>query len=86
MHASTDHYGIVTKNYSSLGKFELVSDKWIVDYIYSDRSFTAEGISEYGLEFDCSFNKGWNIMYRRKDFSKITTKEPLNEKFKWYFR
>ena len=86
LHASTDHYGVVSKNYSPVGKFELVGNEWIVDYMYSDRSFTAKGISKYGLEFDCSFNKGWNIMYSKKDFSKITTKKPLNENFKWYFR
>ena len=86
LHASTDHYGVISKNYSPVGKFESVSDKWIVDYMYSDRSFTAEGISKYGLEFDCSFNKGWNIMYRMKDYSKITTKKPSNENFKWHFR
>ena len=84
LHASTDHYGIVTKNYSSVGKFVLVGDGWIVDYLFSDRSFTVKGISEYGLEFDCSFNKGWNIMYTRKDYSKITTNQPSNEYFKWY--
>ena len=86
LHASTDHYGIVTKNYSPVGYFELVSDEWIVNYLFSDRSFTAQGISKYGLEFDCSFNKGWNMMYSRKDYSKKTTEKPLNENFKWYFR
>jgi hypothetical protein len=86
LHASTDHYGTVTKNYSPVGKFVLVGDGWIVDYLFSDRSFTVKGISEYGLEFDCSFNKGWNIMYTRKDYSKITTNQPSNEYFKWYFR
>jgi hypothetical protein len=87
LHASTDHYGVVTKNFSPLGKFELVGNDWIVDYMYSDRSFTAKGISGDGTEFDCSFNKGWNILYSGKYFSsKITTKKPLNENFKWYFR
>ena len=86
LHASTDHYGTVTKNYSTVGKFVLVGDGWIVDYLFSDRSFTVKGISEYGLEFDCSFSKGWNIIYTRKDYSKITTNQPSNEYFKWYFR
>ena len=86
LHASTDHYGIVSKNYSPVGKFELVGDEWIADYMYSDRSFTVKGISKSGLEFDCSFNKGWNIMYSKIYFSKIITKKPSNENFKWYFR
>jgi len=86
LHASTDHYGVITtKNFTSLGKFELSGNDWIVEYVFSDRSFTAKGISKYGYEFDCSFNKGWNMMYCKKNFSKITTKKPLNVDFKWYF-
>ena len=69
-----------------IGLLELISDDWFVQYIYLDKSFTAEGNSQHSVESACFFKKGWNIMYVKKDYSKITTKRPLNENFKWYFR
>ena len=80
LHASNN----ASYNYS-IGKFELGSNAWIAEFMYADRDFTAKGNSKYDIEFDCSFKKGWNVMYRKKDYSKITTEMPLNEKFKWYF-
>ena len=58
------------------------------EYIYADRGFTENGISEGNWqrvtsEFDCSYEKGWNIRYRSG--SKYTTKKPTNEDLKCYF-
>jgi len=69
-----------------MGKFELVSDDWTVTYMYSNRNFTVDGKSTNTVEFDCSFKTGWNLYYTKRDFSKVTTKKPLKENFKWYFK
>ena len=45
---------------------------------------------EYGTnninEFDCSYEKGWNIVYTKYDrIIKHITQKPLDEDFHWYF-
>jgi len=60
-------------------------------YVYADRDFIEKGISEsggtsnlmFGGEFDCAYQKGWNICYNLN--KKRTTQKPLDEDFKWYF-
>jgi len=67
---------------NSVGSFGLVSNNWVAQYIYSDRSFTTIG-NYYSTEYDCSYEKGLNIVY--KTFREETTQKPLNENFKWKF-
>jgi hypothetical protein len=74
---------------ANIGSFR--RDKWGINFIYADRSFTEKGISLYGVEFDCSYKKGWNIVYvsragKISDAGSIqTTQKPLNEIFKCYY-
>ena len=64
------------------------------DYVYVDRNFTMKGyfsdydIEEYYCEYDCSFTKGWNIVYsvyKGKNERLCTTQKPSNINFKWYY-
>jgi len=55
-------------------------------YLYADRDFTAKGIVSYDnggeVEYDCSFKKGWNIMYYTDNL--VTTQKPANANLlKW---
>ena len=74
-----------------MGGFSFRSDKWSIGFIYADRSFTEKGISKYAVKFDCSYKKGWNVVYMSRDGeiadagSTWTTQKPLNENFKCYF-
>ena len=72
----------------SVGDFYLGNDNnYRAEYIYADRDFTEKGISEsghtLGVEFDCSYKKGWNIRYVSN--LKYMTQKPLNEDFNWCF-
>ena len=59
-------------------------DEWFVEYMYSNRSFTEK--EKFGnIEYDCSYKKGLNITYIKRDYSKQTTQKPSSEDFKWYF-
>jgi hypothetical protein len=65
------------------------------NYVYADRNFTITG--KYSVQskktinykWDCSFKKGWNIMYYAFDSElkncTITTTKPSGETFKWYY-
>ena len=68
-----------------VGFFPLSSDgyEWSAEFVYADRDFTEKGKNVYGLQMDCSYKKGWNIVYRQD--KKITTQKPLNEIFRWIF-
>jgi uncharacterized repeat protein (TIGR02543 family) len=66
-----------------LGSFYLVGKECAIEYMYSDRSFTEKGTTYYGYEFDCSYEKGWNITYL--SYWKRATQKPINESFKWKF-
>ena len=62
----------------------------VATYIYADRDFTAKGKVSSKTEFDCSFKKGWNIMYYiLKDDEEsleviVTTQKPANANLlKW---
>jgi len=66
-----------------VGLFVLKNDEWFVGYWYTDRNFTQKGTAEYGVKFDCSLKKGWNVVYSHNE--KTTTKKPANELFKWYY-
>ena len=81
-------WGVVSINaYNSagdwIGSFDLEGKEWSIEYMYSDRSFTEKGTTNYGFEFDCSYEKGLNITYL--SYMKRTTQKPLNESFKWNF-
>jgi hypothetical protein len=63
-------------------------------YLYADRDLTVKGISRwyddyegeyYEEEFNCSFKKGWNIVYFIADNDKITTQKPSGANLKWYY-
>jgi len=81
----------LNSNEAFMGRFSFKSDNWSIGFIYADRSFTEKGISKYAVEFDCSYKKGWNIVYTSKDGeiadagSTCTTQKPINEYFKCYF-
>ena len=66
------------------GGFSLSSDNWLAIHLYADRSFTVKGIDKYGKVIDCSFEKGWNIMYYNSQEGH-TTQKPLNEDFRCRF-
>ena len=74
-----------------IGSINFRSDNWYMQFIYADRSFTEKGVTLYGVEIDCSYKKGWNIVYVSRDGeiadagSKQTTQKPLKENFKCYF-
>ena len=65
--------------------------RWYAEYIYSDRSFTKKGKTseagnpDFGALFDCSFEKGWNIMYFSLAERKYTTQKPTDIDFIWYY-
>jgi len=62
------------------------SEWWRAQYIYADRSFTINGSSKHNLVFDCSFEKGWNIMYYNPlDGGIYTTQKPLDVDFEWRY-
>jgi hypothetical protein len=66
-------------------------------YIYSDRKFTIKGKytssdNTYTLEYDCSYEKGWNIVYKIAVTSNeklvstlVTTKKPTEYEIFWHF-
>ena len=72
---------------ANIGGFGISSGKWNMGFMYADRNYTEKGVSKGGLEYDCSYKKGWNIVYWYWDGtnSKKTTQKPENEKFKCYF-
>jgi len=62
-------------------------------YVYVDRDVTIKGYS-YGYsdhyEYDCSFTKGWNMMYISRFASSYydilyTTKKPSGINYQWYY-
>ena len=68
-----------------VGDFNLGSDNWSVEFMYADRNHTVKGIFKSGLEADCSYNTGLNIIYHvYGGNTKMTTQKPLNEDFKWH--
>jgi len=67
-------------------------------YMYADRDFTIKGHNtyyddDYGYtsycdEYDCSFTKGWNIMYGIANGyyeASYTTQKPPDVNFKWSY-
>ena len=84
---------IEIEEYSSTGNrtgciFMFSNDNhWIIEFIYADRDFTEKGKTQYGEEYDCTYNEGWNIRYRLSSYgpNKFTTKKPLNGNFKCYY-
>ena len=70
----------------NIGGFSFRSDNCGIGFLYADRSFTMKGVSNFsGSEFDCSFKKGWNIVYYLNGGKKQITQKPKNEIFKCYF-
>jgi len=71
-----------------------ISPSYYVDayYMYSDRNFTIKGKSGsyyYTEECNCSFKKGWNILYYIEDSSGqkdyYTTQKPTGVNLEWVF-
>ena len=71
-------------------------DVWAF-YVYVDRNLTIKGHESwydsyeneyYYYEYDCSFTKGWNILYEvekgRYEYL-LTTKKPSGTTLKWYY-
>jgi len=56
------------------------------NYLYVDRKVIVKGYDDE-LEFDCSFKKGWNIVYgiETDEGGKITTQKPSGVNLKWYY-
>jgi len=63
-----------------VGEFglEAVDTSWYVNYVYADRKFTLKGD-----DCDCTFKKGWNILYLNA--REITTTKPSGVTFKWFY-
>ena len=87
-----------------IGYFELKNEmvESNATYLYADRDFTVKRNDVYQgsthedhNEIDCSFKKGWNIMYEYVTIDtknsmtiytwKTTTQKPLEMNFNWYF-
>ena len=65
-------------------RIEGKKDIYHASYIYADRNFTVNGNDTLdNLAFDCTFEKGWNILYSTK--GKVTTQKPSKVKLNWYF-
>jgi hypothetical protein len=72
----------------AFGGFNFSCDDWSIIFIYADRDFTAKGTTDYGVEYDCSYKKGWNILYVRwlgGTSYKRTTQKPSNNNIKCHF-
>ena len=75
-----------------IGNFYLSDElgKVKITFIYADRNFTVKGTDTtftYPKIYDCSFKKGWNILYsmeRRKDYL-CTTQKPTEVSLRWYY-
>lgn len=80
-----------------IGYFYLfgLSTRYSVDaiYLYADRNFTVTGRYEYPCgeyeEYNCSFKKGWNILYFvEENFNynfTVTTQKPTGVDIEWIF-
>ena len=66
------------KNYSDI----------FANFVYADRDFTVKGKSDQGYKYDCSFKKGWNIVYETTDDHtySYSTKKPSGVNIVWTFR
>jgi len=77
-------YGL-DANGDCVGVFSLSSDDYdnyyYVNYVYADRKFTLKE----GDYYDCSFKKGWNIVYISSSSSIVTTTKPSGVTFKWHW-
>ena len=70
-----------------------ISANYYVDayYIYADRDFTVKGQggNYYYTEYNCSFKKGWNILYYVENSSGnktyYATKKPAEVTMEWVF-
>ena len=69
---------------ANIGGFGFRSDNWAIEFKYADRDFIEKG-TNYGVEFDCSYKKGWNLVYWSSDCGKKRTTQKPNENFKCYF-
>jgi hypothetical protein len=76
-----------------IGELYIEDEYYWAEYIYADRDFTIKGVfkgEEYYDKFDCSFKKGWNIIYgtsqkNENDEYFTTTQKPSEAKVKWYY-
>jgi hypothetical protein len=73
---------------NDIGWFEMADKENSIRtiYMYVDRNVTIKGF-DYDTEFDCSFKKGWNILYNvyKEDGERFTTtQKPSNANLKWY--
>ena len=75
----------------NLDEYDNLQLHWYAEYIYSDRSFTKKGKTtemgnpDFGALFDCSFEKGWNIMYFSLTERRYTTQKPTDKDFIWFY-
>jgi len=72
------------KNGEQIGEFFVVNanQDWEL-YVYIDRNVTVKGKDSY-TTYDCSFTKGWNIIYFVDNENLTTTKQPSGTIY-WYF-
>ena len=65
-------------------------------FIYADRNFTVKGekIDKWGtlFKYDCSFSKGWNLLYIYSEseivttYCLLTTEKPLGGSWDWFYQ
>ena len=67
-----------------IGGFGFRSDNWAIEFKYANSDFIEKGIS-HGIEYDCSYKKGWNLVYWSSDCGKKRTTQKPDENFKCYF-
>ena len=73
---------------NQIGSFDFTDDnlsRWDASHIYANKDFTIKGTSKNGKVFDCSFKKGWNIIYSKNFGFEFTNHKPLNGNFKWRY-
>ena len=51
-------------------------------YFYADRNFTVKGTYD-GDKYDCTFKKGWNIMYETDEG--VSTQKPSGASYVWVY-
>jgi len=68
---------------------------YTTDFLYFDRNVTIKGnysYESYNTKYDCSFKKGWNILYYRVKYDNetisiplLSTSKPSGVNFQWFF-
>lgn len=84
-----DHVYGYDKDGDFVGDFAFINGVYIDEgvyilRIYADRDFTVKG-NDYYSYYDCTFKKGWNIVYFDEEEGTATTTKPSGKTLRWKF-